>query len=138
MFEGMKLVIEYGKLKDYLVNTAHYPEQEAVRLIKRIRGTDIQIKRMFIRWFKTGILPTETIENVTAGDLMKYRKTDEIKAFLLLDWLKSDPEEAKSALMSSYDSIIKKDNDKDKDKYKVKTEEKAAVEEDTSDINSEK
>lgn len=91
-------MIDEKKLKDYLVEKYDYPTFMVERTLEKVKKLDLEIYNELEKWFESGKLSDLEIGGYTVKMLIdKYRMT-EVGAFLTLDWLKREPEEAKKAL----------------------------------------
>lgn len=70
-------------------------EGEIRHLYGAVKSMDAESRGWVIRWFCTGVYPDKEIERVTAEYLVENCGYKPINAFILLDWLKSDPQAAK-------------------------------------------
>lgn len=70
-------------------------ETELRQLYRAVRTLDGESRRWVIRWFCTGELPGDEIEGVTAEYLIDKCGYKPLNAFIILDWLKAEPREAK-------------------------------------------
>ncbi len=89
-----RLVAEFG-----------YSLSHAERIAHDLSVAQPRTKAAFWHWWNTGLdLPLE-IEGYTKARLMSEWSTNPIAAFLNLDYLERDPDEAKAALEEGYDTI---------------------------------
>ena len=72
-----------------------YSDGEAVHLFGAVKSMDRQSRAWVLRWFNKGILPDAMIEGVTASYLINNCGYKPLNAFIVLDWLKTDPQAAK-------------------------------------------
>lgn len=86
--------ITFKDFKIYLNNDG-YSFSEIVHLFNAIRSMDRESRSWVIRWFNKGTLPSEEVEGVTASYLIEECGYKTLNAFIVLDWLKSDPQAAK-------------------------------------------
>ena len=86
--------VTYKEFCDYALNEG-YSNFEVTHLFNVLKSKDKQTRKWFINWFKTGILPAEEIEGITAEYLIENCKCKPINAFIILNWLKEKPETAK-------------------------------------------
>jgi len=80
---------------------------------KNIEGVSCDIEEMdkdlrmeLENFLETGIAPSIELEGYSIERLKKEFGMNPIGAFLTLDWLKKEPEEAKKSLERGYDEII--------------------------------
>lgn len=100
------------------------------KAIKKIRKMDKNLKKEFGKWYKYGKTPEREIDGIGFKTLVNTFGMNEINAFLTLDWLIREPEEAKMALISPVDTIIVSEKYREKN---IPDSEK----EDTSDLEIE-
>ena len=72
-----------------------YSAGEIDHLFNAVKSMDSTSRAWVIRWLNKGMLPDDEIEGVTAAYLIEELKYKPINAFIVLDWLKTDPEAAK-------------------------------------------
>ena len=101
--------ITYGEFHDYL-NNEDYAESEIKHLFNAIRSMDRESILWVIRWFCTGNLPQKEIEGVTAEFLINECKYRPLNAFIILDWLKADPQAAKYFVLKRPSTISPSDS----------------------------
>lgn len=70
-------------------------EAEIRHLYGAVKAMDPESRGWVVRWFCTGAYPDTVVEDVTAEYLVENCGYKPINAFILLDWLKSDPQAAK-------------------------------------------
>ena len=123
------MLINYFALKKR-VEDCGISKKNSKKIIRDIRKMDPELKKAFGKWYKNSTNPTNYVEGVTFETLTKTFKMNEINAFLTLDWLKREPNEAKAALGSAIDMVIV-----NPDKLSKKSTQEQI--EDTSDLNIE-
>jgi len=100
----MEKKIKYLSLYRYLTDTnvgEGLKPFEAVRNINRIRNIkNPAILAAMKSYFETGITPDISINGVTFQQLVNNEDMKPVRAFLMLDWLDSEPMEALNYLMS--------------------------------------
>lgn len=74
-------------------------EAEIRHLFGAVRSMDPESRNWVIRWFCTGELPGQEVEGVTARELIDHYGYKPLNAFIVLDWLKADPQAAKYFLL---------------------------------------
>ena len=121
------MIINYFALKKR-VEACGIRKEQSKRIIRDLRKLDHELKKAFGKWYKFGIEPSQTIAGVTFEMLTKKLHMNEINAFLTLDWLKREPNEARAALGRPLDMIIAAEQSS------ILGDEQ---EEDTSDLNTE-
>lgn len=88
------LRVTYKEFYDYALNDG-YSNLEITHLFRVLKSKEKQTRKWFINWFKTGIIPHDEIEGITAEYLINELKCKPINAFIILDWLKGNPKIAK-------------------------------------------
>ena len=78
-----------------------YDEDFTERLPEIINNSDLEIKNAIIQWLDNKI-ETEITVNEIPFSLLKECGMDVINAYLALDWIKIDPENAISALKREF------------------------------------
>jgi len=89
----MMTLKKYTKLYHYLREN-NYSFSEAIHVMKRVDKLDNQIKEYFELWLMDGIIPEKDVKGVTFKYLTSKEAMNPIRAFLMLDWIKREPEEA--------------------------------------------
>jgi hypothetical protein len=74
-----------------------YDESYIERLPNLINNSDDEIKEAILNWLDKGIEKEITINDISLS-LLKMCNMSTINAYLTLDWVKKDPEEAIAAL----------------------------------------
>lgn len=91
MYNKEQLATVFAKYK--------YPDFLVDNIIKRLNAMQPEIKVLFDQWFKNGDTPKEEIEGYTYDELVgEHYKFTPINAFLTLNWLIEDKENAVIAL----------------------------------------
>lgn len=70
-------------------------EAEICHLYGAVKSMDAESRSWVIRWFCTSELPEDEIEGITAKYLIDQCGYKPLNAFIILDWLKTDPQAAK-------------------------------------------
>jgi len=94
----MKAKPERGEQWLELLERNGYSEAAAASAAPKIEKMDPTLRQELLRWDRYGILPDREIEGFTVEGLTKNAGMHTIGAFLVLDWLLREPEEAKLAL----------------------------------------
>ena len=76
-----------------------YTDMEIVRLYDRIRDLDADIQGWVADWIGGKGYPQERIEGVTVAELTEKLKLKPMNAFIIMNWLRKNPDEAKYALL---------------------------------------
>lgn len=99
---------EYGKWITCLEENG-YTKAEAKSAAEKILSMDQDIKAALIQWMEDGIIENVVVEGFDVCGLMEHMGFSAIASFLLLDWLKRNPNEAKTALGGILDRVIVSD-----------------------------
>lgn len=75
-----------------------YSDAAVASAAPKLEHMDPDLKKSLLRWDKIGDLPDREIEGFTVAGLIEYADLHPIGAFLMMDWLLREPEEAKYAL----------------------------------------
>ena len=86
--------IIYREFEEYLKKDG-YSSDEIEHLFNAIKSMDRESQEWVLKWFNKGILPQNEIEGVTATYLIEKCGYKPLNAFIVLDWLKTDPQAAK-------------------------------------------
>lgn len=92
-------MVDVNKLKEYLVENYDYPIYMVEKTIDKIEKLDPEIYQEFENWFQDRKESNLLVEGYSVKLLIDKYKMNEVGAFLTLDWLKREPEEAKKALL---------------------------------------
>ena len=80
----------------------NYPDYMLAKTIEKINNLNPLIKDAFERWVTSGENPVICIEAYTVERLENEYGMKPVGAFLTLDWLVRNPENAKRALQKGY------------------------------------
>lgn len=75
-----------------------YSEKELIQLFRAVKKMDDESKSWVVNWIEGEGYPDVTIEKVDMRFLVSECKFKPINAFIILDWLKNEPETAKYCL----------------------------------------
>ena len=75
-----------------------YTDAEAASAAPKIERMDAQLRNDLLRWDKIGDYPDREVEGFTVAGLVENTGMHPVGAFLMLDWLLREPDEAKYAL----------------------------------------
>lgn len=79
-----------------------YTDMEIVRLYDRIRDLDADIQGWVADWIGGKGYPQERIEGVTVDELTEKLNLKPMNAFIIMNWLRKNPDEAKYALLNMH------------------------------------
>ena len=85
----------YARLK-----AGDYTDMEIAHLYQRIRDLDVDIQGWVADWVADKGYPEDCIEGVTVRDLTEKLGMKPMNAFITMNWLRNNPEEAKYSLLS--------------------------------------
>lgn len=97
--------MEEKDLVPRLVSEFGYPERGARVVAEDLVKCSPQVKEAFASWWNDGILGELQVEGHTVQQLMEEHGLTPIAAFLTLDWLSRDREEALAALAQGHDWV---------------------------------
>ena len=83
-----------------------YSKAGAKSAAKKIVGMNPKILNALTRWMDERVLEDICVEDIYVTDLVEKMGHREIGAFLILDWLSREPEEAKKALAEAKDHLV--------------------------------
>ena len=87
--------------KDKLVKILkeeEYPEHLIESTLQKLNNLQPKVLSAFQSWIDKGIMPTISVEGYSYSKLVSEYEMKPIGAFLTLDWLCRDPQQASSAL----------------------------------------
>ena len=93
-------------IASWLMSDQGYPRERAAALAGKILNCASFIQAGFEQWWQTKQLPELEVEGVTLKLLIEEHNMKPVAAFLTLDWLLRDPEEAKKFLHTGYDAVV--------------------------------
>ncbi len=99
---GKKIV--YNEFYKFMSNQG-YSDKEIKHLYLSIKRMDKESRKWVINWFDGEDFPTKAIEGVTAEYLVNNYRLKPINAFIVLDWLKADPQTAKYFVLKKVSDI---------------------------------
>lgn len=130
--------ISYKQFSEFLSEDG-YTEAELKHLFKAVKSFDKEIKKWFIKWLNGGGLPSDEIEDVTISFFIDEMKLKPVNAFIIMNWLKTDPETAKYVLQREVPVLeiteeLKNTAQEFLDKHAVEVSDQEDGEEDLSDL----
>ena len=75
-----------------------YTKQELKHLFHVVRHMDKKVRKWVIDWFGGKGYPKDRIEGVTVMDLVEKQGLKPLNAFIVMNWLLTDPDAAKYSL----------------------------------------
>lgn len=94
------------KLREYLKAKCEYSERETMQAVSAVEKMTPDLQADLMEYLVTGRITPVVIEGVTVTDLMEKSGMNPITAFLSLDYLKTDPEEAKYILTRKKEELV--------------------------------
>lgn len=86
-------------VRDRLINDFDCKESQVDSVVEKISKLSPDIYAAFESWFNTGVVKEIEVEGYTVASLRQKKKNMNIVgAYLTLDWIKREPEQAKFAL----------------------------------------
>lgn len=86
-------------VRDRLVNDFDCKESQVDGIVEKISKLAPDIYAAFESWFNTGVVKEIEVEGYTVASLRQKKKNMNIVgAYLTLDWIRREPEQAKFAL----------------------------------------
>lgn len=90
----------YGEFENILLND-EYSIKEIRHLFNAVKEMDKQSRLWVIKWILFGEYPVDEIEGITAQQLVDEMGFKPMNAFIILDWLKTEPDTAKYFLLKT-------------------------------------
>ena len=90
--------ITFNEFKSFFKKDG-YADSDIAVMFKGIKGMQPKTRRWLIKWFFTGELPTEKVEDVTVEYLINECDYKPVNAFIIIDWLMTEPDYAKYILL---------------------------------------
>ena len=87
-----------GELKNILVEKYDYKKSQVDGVVEKIGRFPPDIAAAFENWMSTGEIDGLAVEGFTVRDVLAKRKMQTAAAYLFLDWLRREPDEAKAFL----------------------------------------
>lgn len=81
-----------------LLENNGYPEAMRMETGQKLERLPMDLQEAIQTWDATGVLPELEEEGFCVSELVEYFGLNEVAAFLMMDWLRRDPEAAKLAL----------------------------------------
>ncbi|MBR5535510.1 MAG: hypothetical protein IKU60_02550 [Clostridia bacterium] len=134
----LKLVLNYFKLKEYMINKLGYSRHSAKITIGDLRKMKPDIIKHFILWFEKGVDIPAVLYGINFYRLMEHRGLNHISALIAIDYYAKNPQEGYSML-----ALLPKDSDDNRSDLpedikamadKILQGENTEDKEDTSDI----
>jgi len=95
--------IDLELMKNYLVEKWQYPPQQVESVILKLLKMDPAIQASFQEWFASGKFPTKPVySGLNPKSLAKAYPFKAPAVFLLLEWVRTEPEAALNALVEEY------------------------------------
>ena len=92
--------VTFSEYKEYMQGDG-YAEREITRIFRAFKAMDGQSRSWLVWWIVARRLPKDEIEGITARYLIEERGFKPVNAFIIMDWLKTEPETAKYFLLKT-------------------------------------
>jgi hypothetical protein len=102
---GLMQALDSKSLVPRLVRDFGYPERGAKLVASDLAAAGEPVLSAFVQWWETGTLPLVEVEGYTVSRLVEEQGLHPVAAFLALDWLRRDPQEALRVLAKGHDSV---------------------------------
>jgi hypothetical protein len=83
-----------------------YPPEGAVLVADQLAELTPEVYAAFQEWWLDGLLSTFQIGDYTLQQLVDEHLLNPIAAFLTLNWLQTEPEQAEAALRRGHDRVL--------------------------------
>jgi hypothetical protein len=97
--------LKLEELIERLKSDLGYSNQGAELVANKLNNLVPEIRSAFEYWWKTGEFSEITIEGYSLEVLMTQHRMNATAAFLTLDWLVREPDQAKASLRRGHDFI---------------------------------
>ena len=91
----------YSEFERVLLHDEYGPK-EIRHLFNTVKAMSGKTRLWVIKWILMGELPEDTVEGVNADMLIQGYGFKPLNAFIVLDWLQTDPQAAKYFMMKSH------------------------------------
>lgn len=98
-------IVQEIKLKQYLKDKCGYTELQVRQTIEAVNQMNQELRKQLMEFLVTKQLPRTVIEEVTLRDFIEKLDMNPITAFLALDYLLTNPEEAKYILTKRQEKL---------------------------------
>ena len=92
--------VSYRDFSDFMRNDG-YKANEIRHLFSAVKSMDRESIGWVVRWLCLGEFPKKEVEGITAEYLITNCGYKPINAFIILDWLKADPQAAKYFILKA-------------------------------------
>ena len=97
--------LNYADFEKEILNGQKYSDRNLKMIFLALSEMDKESRKWYIRFVLTGTYPDAEIEGYTVKDLVENLNYTNTQAFLVFDWLKDNPEEAKFFITSNFPSL---------------------------------
>jgi hypothetical protein len=101
--EGMEYSID--EVMTRLVEQYGYSEAQARNTVTKLARSSEEIREAFWRWWQTGELDSPAIQGYTVKQIVDDHGINPVGAYLALDWLRRDPQQARKFLERGWDRL---------------------------------
>ena len=97
--------LEATSIAARLVDEYGYSPTTVALTVQNLMSCAQPVWDAFIDWWQTGALASEEVEGFTVKKLVEERKIEPVGAYIMLNWLLSDPVAAKAVLARGFDVV---------------------------------
>lgn len=97
--------LDVSEVTERLVGDLGYNAETVEEIVEDLQHMTLRIRAAFIRWWRGGRLEAPEVEGYSLQRLIEERALNPVSAFLTLDWLAQEPQEAKDALSRPWDEV---------------------------------
>lgn len=99
------MVMDKEILTSWLIREYKYPPTGAVMVAEELLNCAPDLCAAFDDWLNSCELPTIEVEGYSVNKLMTEHSMTPVAAFLTLDYLRREPDRAKSSLRKGHDHV---------------------------------
>lgn len=98
-------LVQKNKLEEYLKVELKYNEKEVMQAITAVMNMDVQLRTKLMEYIATRRIPDIAAEGISVMDLIERLEMNPVTAFISMDYLITNPEEAKYILTRREEKI---------------------------------
>lgn len=91
-------LVQKKKLEEYLKVELKYNEKEVIQAITAVTNMDAQLRTKLMEYIATRRMPNIIAEGISVMDLIERLEMNPVTAFISMDYLITNPDEAKYVL----------------------------------------
>ena len=91
-------MMDRDKLMEVLVDKYDYKNSQVGAVADKILAFDPRVAAAFGKWMETGVIDETEVAGYTVAGIIAKKKMKVVGAYLTLDWLAREPEQARQAL----------------------------------------